>query len=73
MAKTYIILEIAPCPFCGSGEGGSDYESIESTVGTVQVRCKKCGAYGPLAGCRELAIERWNARARSKKQVKRGF
>lgn len=59
--------EIKPCPFCGGkGELDGDIE-VESTWGTVWVKCTECGAegswidknYGDLI---DDTIDKWNQR-----------
>ncbi len=46
------IVELEPCPFCGSSG---------VLVGSF-VRCGKCGAVGPYGSTQAEAADRWNQR-----------
>lgn len=51
--KNHIIL---PCVFCDANSA----VLVQVDASGYFVRCRKCGARGPVAGSAEEAIARWN-------------
>lgn len=54
--------EVQPiaCPFCGDGNSLGSLGQCIMDPPTVSVHCASCGGVGPLAGCWEDAVSKWN-------------
>ncbi len=52
--------EISKCPFCHYVGDQQPFTSCESNPARAYVRCRVCGARGPIKATREEAVEAWN-------------
>lgn len=52
------------CNYCGGRdlEIAAVHDPMRTPVKQKHVQCEECGAWGPLAGTDELAIQKWNNR-----------
>lgn len=58
--KKCAVVELKPCPFCGS----TDTEVVSSTLmaGRHAVFCSSCKAHGPIVKSKRYAVPAWNKR-----------
>lgn len=52
--------ELVPCPWCKESE--RIYPHRFGGGGQWQMECQSCGATGPMADERHIAVQKWNRR-----------
>jgi len=65
MRKSESEITLKPCPFCAASLPWIRIIQHDND-GSCQVECYFCGATGPQEAHRELAVQDWNSRLRSK-------
>ena len=55
--------ELANCPFCGHDNSALEISSLTASIGYI--RCKECGARGPIGRFQEV-VDAWNNLMRGK-------
>ena len=60
----YDMVELKPCPFCGSSSGRMDYINTKNGYRDF-VRCSVCGAQTRLYKYKADAVQAWQVRSGS--------
>lgn len=55
------MTDLTPCPWCK--ESKRIYPHRFGGEGPWQMECQSCGATGPMADERHIAVQKWNERA----------